>query len=303
MDLVDLFIGSEGTLGLIVEATLRVVPKPRRAVALVTCASDAEAVSLTGALRAEAQRSWRGEGPLDVSAIEYMDYRALAAVPDEAFSKAGVTRPLGTQAMLLVQVEVSVASGFSRKSTEDASLVRLAEIFDECGVATDPQITLPDDERGAARLFALREAVPTSVNAQVALAKAEAHPDIEKTAGDLIVPFERLGDSLALYRECFERYDVSYAIWGHVSDGNLHPNVVPRSLADVDRGRQAILEMATEVIAMGGAPLAEHGVGRSALKQRLLRDLYAERGIEEMRAVKRALDPEWKFSAGVLFPP
>ena len=303
MDLVDLFIGSEGTLGLIVEATLRVVPKPKRAVALITCASDAEAVSLTGALRAEAQRSWRAEGPLDVSAIEYMDYRALAAVPDEAYTRAGIARPTGTRAMLLVQVEVSAASGFSRKSAEDASVARLAEIFDSCGVATDPQIALPDDERGAARLFALREAVPASVNALVALAKARAHPDIEKTAGDLIVPFDRLGDSLALYRDRFERYGVDYAIWGHVSDGNLHPNVVPRSLEDVERGRQAILEMATAVIGMGGAPLAEHGVGRSALKQRLLRDLYGERGIEEMRAVKRALDPEWKFSSGVLFAP
>ena len=55
-------------------------------------------------------------------------------------------------------------------------------------------------------------------------------------------------------------------------------------------------------MALGGAPLAEHGVGRSALKQQLLRELYGERGIEEMRVVKRALDPEWKLAAGVLFP-
>lgn len=295
MDLVDLFVGSEGTLGLIVEATLRVIPKPKRSVALITCASDAQAVSLTAALRTEAQRSWRAEGELDVSAIEYMDYRALAAVPDDAYTKAGVARPTGPRAMLLVQAEVP--------RREEHALSRLVQIVERCGVDTDPQIALPDDDRGAARLFGLREAVPASVNALVALAKAQAHPDIEKTAGDLIVPFERLGDSIALYRDRFERYGVNYAIWGHVSDGNLHPNVVPRSLDDVERGRQAILEMATEVIAMGGAPLAEHGVGRSALKQRLLRDLYGDRGIEEMRAVKRALDPEWKFSAGVLFPP
>ena len=75
------------------------------------------------------------------------------------------------------------------------------------------------------------------------------------------------------------------------------------ALRDVEAGQEAILEMAREVVAMGGAPLAEHGVGRSALKQRLLRELYGERGIEEMRAVKRALDPGWKFASGVLFPP
>jgi D-lactate dehydrogenase (cytochrome) len=54
-------------------------------------------------------------------------------------------------------------------------------------------------------------------------------------------------------------------------------------------------------VRLGGCPLAEHGVGRSALKQTLLRDLYGDRGIEEMRTVKRALDPEWKLAPGVLF--
>ncbi len=136
----------------------------------------------------------------------------------------------------------------------------------------------------------------------IATAKSRVHPDIEKVAGDLIVPFERQEESLALYRQTFERYGLEYALWGHVSDGNMHPNVVPRSLADVGQGKAAILDIARRVVAMGGAPLAEHGVGRSALKQQLLRELYGERGIEEMRAVKRALDPEWKLAAGVLFP-
>ena len=112
-----------------------------------------------------------------------------------------------------------------------------------------------------------------------------------------------LADSLALYRRVFDSYGLEYAIWGHVSDGNLHPNVIPRTFADVERGRDAILQIAREVGAMGGAPLAEHGVGRSALKQRLLRDLYGEEGIEQMRDVKRALDPEWKLAPGVIFPP
>ena len=64
---------------------------------------------------------------------------------------------------------------------------------------------------------------------------------------------------------------------------------------------EALVEIARGVTAMGGAPLAEHGVGRSALKQQLLREMYGEDGIEQMRAVKRALDPGWKLSPGVLF--
>ena len=133
--------------------------------------------------------------------------------------------------------------------------------------------------------------MPASVNALVAAAKARAHPDIEKTAADPVVPFSRLTESIALYRAAFETRGLDYAIWGHLSDGNLHPNLIPQTLDDVHRGREAVLEIARGVIGMGGAPLAEHGVGRSPLKQRLLRELYGEQGIAQMRAVKRALDP------------
>jgi D-lactate dehydrogenase (cytochrome) len=288
MDLIDLFIGSEGTLGFITGATVRVMPLPERCVALVTFESDAQAVGLTAALRRKAPA-------LDVSAVEFMDSRALALVPDDLFARANVARPPRGAGCLLVQIEVA---GDVDQVVED-----LDHVLHTCGVDADPHVALPGDDRGAARLFALREGVPSSLNALIAATKARLQQDIEKTAGDVIVPFDRLEESLALYRSTFERHGLEYAIWGHVSDGNMHPNVVPRTIDDVRRGRTAILEIARGVMARGGAPLAEHGVGRSALKQQMLRDLYGDRGIEEMRAVKRALDPEWKFAAGVLFPP
>lgn len=293
MDLVDLFVGSEGTLGVVVEATLKVVPRPRRGVALIRCSGDAQAVALTATLRDAAREAWQGRGALDVSAIEYMDARALRAASAEAFARAGIGRPADDCVMLLVQLEMT---------DDESALDALQSALDECGVDADPHFAAPDDDRGIERLFDLREAVPAGVNAAIALAKREAHPDIEKTAGDMVVPFDRLAESLALYRTALERRGLDYAIWGHVSDGNLHPNVVPRSLEDVERGREAILEIARAVIAMGGAPLAEHGVGRSTMKQRLLRELYGDEGIEQMRAVKRALDPTWKLAQGVVFP-
>jgi len=144
--------------------------------------------------------------------------------------------------------------------------------------------------------------VPAAVNARVGAAKARGGEAIQKVAGDFIVPFDALADALALYRDAFERRDLEYAIWGHMSDGNLHPNVIPRSVQDIETGRDALREMASGVMALGGAPLAEHGVGRNQLKQQFLRQMYGETGIEQMRAVKRALDPEAKFAVGVLFP-
>ena len=293
MDLVDLFIGSEGTLGIVVEAVLQLVTRPRRMVALVRCPGDAQAIALAGFLRDGGGPGEPSSDAIDVSAIEYMDARALRAVPDDAFRRAQFPRPVPGSVLLLVQVEVG--------RRDDAGFARLHAALEAAGVTDDPIVAAPDDDRGADRLFGLREAVPASVNALVAAAKARAHPDIEKTAADPVVPFSRLAESIALYRAAFETRGLDYAIWGHLSDGNLHPNLIPQTLEDVHRGREAVLEIARGVIGLGGAPLAEHGVGRSPLKQRLLRELYGEQGIAQMRAVKRALDPRGKLAPGVLF--
>jgi D-lactate dehydrogenase (cytochrome) len=166
----------------------------------------------------------------------------------------------------------------------------------------DTEVAMPGDRRRAQQFFDLREAVPSAVKQRIGVAKETIDPAIEKTAADMVVPFERFADMLALYHQGYDRRGLDYAIWGHISDGNVHPNVIPRSRAEMNAGREAILEFGRAVIAQGGCPLAEHGVGRSPLKQKLLALLYGERGIAEMQAVKRALDPEWRLSPGVLFP-
>ena len=104
-----------------------------------------------------------------------------------------------------------------------------------------------------------------------------------------------------MYDAEFERRGLDAAVWGHISDGNLHPNVIPRSMADVESGKAAILLFGREVIRLGGSPLAEHGVGRNPVKQQLLVELYGRDGVDAMRAVKRTLDPDFKLARGVLF--
>jgi D-lactate dehydrogenase (cytochrome) len=161
---------------------------------------------------------------------------------------------------------------------------------------------VPGDQARAAQLLALREEVPAAVNARVGRAKHDVDPRIAKTAADMIVPFESLDTLMTLYDREFERRGLDAAVWGHISDGNLHANVIPRSFADVESGKEAILAFGREVIRLGGSPLAEHGVGRHPIKQQLLAEMYGRRGIDEMRAIKRALDPEWTLAPGVLFP-
>jgi D-lactate dehydrogenase (cytochrome) len=214
--------------------------------------------------------------------------------------------------VLLVQLELSTISLSADLWTEladarsgeaaDTALTRFCRILDGFGALDETEIVLPDNVARRGALVDFREATPASVNRRVARAQAQVDARIHKTAADSIVPFDRLGEMMQMCRRLFAERGVDLAVWGHISDGNLHPNVVPRSYRDIEEGKKIMLELGREVIAMGGSPLAEHGVGRSPMKHELLRMLYGDAGIESMRRVKHALDPEGKFARGVLFP-
>jgi len=316
MDLVDLFIGSEGTLGVITEATLRIVPvRPALCLAFASFADRGRALALVRRLRDAAHATWRSGDPsgLDVAAIEHMDARSLALVRQDGADRLhGVAIPADAAMALLITIELPPGADAARAYAElgrardadapDAPLVRLCRLLDEFGALDHVEIAVPGDLRRASQLLALREAVPAAVNARVGRAKQTIDTRIEKTAADMIVPFDRLDTLFAIYDREFAARGLDAAIWGHVSDGNLHPNVLPRSYRDVEAGKEAILAIGRQVLALGGSPLAEHGVGRNPVKQQLLAEMYGARGIEEMRAIKRALDPEWKLAPGVLFP-
>jgi D-lactate dehydrogenase (cytochrome) len=316
MDLIDLFIGSEGTLGVMTEVTLRVLSRrPAMCLAFVPFDDRRAALAFVTALRETARTTWRTHDRqgLDVSAIEHMDARCLAVLREDGADRTyGVAIPETASMAMLVTLELpadltSAAAfdeiGRARESdAPDTPLVRFCRALDGAGVLDRVEIAVPGDRAREQQLLALREAVPAGVNARVGRAKQQVDARIAKTAADMIVPFDRLGDLLSVYDEEFRRRGLDAAVWGHISDGNLHPNVIPRSMADVESGREAIRAFGREVIRLGGSPLAEHGVGRNAVKQQLLVDLYGRDGIEQMRAVKRAIDPEWKLAPGVLFP-
>ena len=303
MDLIDLFIGSEGTLGVITTITFRTLsPIPTTALAYVPCRSERDAIALVADLRREPA----------VSAIEHVDRRCLDILhEDGADRRCDVRIPAGTQVALLVQLELppgtTEAEAFSEiedslSSGGDSALARVCRLLERHGVFDATEMALPGNVRRAEQLIALREAVPAGVNQRVGRAQQTLDPRINKTAADMIVPFDRFGEMMDIYREGFGSRGLDFAVWGHISDGNVHPNVLPRSYADVERGKEAILHFGREVARLGGCPLAEHGVGRNPVKQALLRGLYGDAGIEEMRAVKRALDPAWKLAPGVIFP-
>ena len=315
MDLIDLFIGAEGTLGIITEITLKLVPvRPATCLAFVPFEDRGAALSFVGFLRQQALQTWRDHDPrgLDVCAIEHMDARCLELLREDGIDHTyGVRVPGGAVMALLITIELppGITSAqaydeigrFGDTGAPDTPLTRFCRALAAAGAVDDVAIAVPGDDARAAQLLALREAVPAAVNARVGRAKIALDARIAKTAGDVIVPFDRIGELMNRYDAEFAQRGLDAAVWGHISDGNLHPNVIPRSWAEAEAGRAAIREFGREAIRMGGSPLAEHGVGRNPIKQQLLVDLYGADGIDEMRAIKRVLDPDYKLAPGVIF--
>ena len=305
MDLIDLFIGSEGTLGVIAEVVLKTTLLPAAVCrALVPVPSESMAIDLVGALRNASPAD------VDIAAIEHIDARSIDVIREDGVDrKLDITLPSGAAVVLLIDLELPTADedwwqqleSARDANVKDSPLTRFCRILDRYGVLDDTEIALPND-RGRASAFAeLREAVPAGVNRRVALAK-QHDETISKTAADMIVPFDRFAEMMTICRTLFADRGLDLAVWGHISDGNVHPNVIPRNAEDVGKGREAILALGDAVIAMGGCPLAEHGVGRSPIKQQLLRRLYGDAGIGAMRDVKLSLDPNGSLARGVIFP-
>jgi len=313
-DLVDLFIGAEGTLGVVTAAVLETAPRPAaRVLGMVPVPAVGRALQLVEALRRHAQRTWASGDPLgiDLAAIEHLDGRSIALLrEDGTAARLGLAVPDGTAVVLFVDLETSrpLSSAAAWAEVESAlspdapatPLATFCRLLADHGVLDDAELAFPDDHAHAQRFAAIREAVPDTVNRRVAQARVH-DARISKTAADVVVPVQRLPDLLESIDAIFGGAGLDYAVWGHVSDGNLHPNVLPASWEDVERGRAAVLALGRRVIALGGSPLAEHGVGRNPVKQQLLHLLHGEAGMASMRAVRRALDPLCRLAPGVLF--
>jgi D-lactate dehydrogenase (cytochrome) len=300
IDLIDLFIGSEGTLGLITEITVGVQPLPAAVVGFLAFLPTLEAAY---ALSADLRAGIRG-----LRSIEFVDRNCLDLLREcGADRRLRVDIPSESGAALLFETEfddplrdAEAQQIISTLMDGDEAGGPLAELFRmllEHDVLESLQLAFPEDAARRKALNQFREAVPLRVSEL--LRETEG---AKKVGGDLIVPFLSVPAMLDICRRGFESRGLPYAIWGHISDGNLHPNVLPRSAEDVAQGYEAMLEFADEAASRGGCPLSEHGVGRSPLKQEILRRFLGDGAIAGMRAIKSALDPPGRLAPGLLFP-
>jgi len=288
MDLVDLFVGAEGTLGVFTSLELALLPEPPcRWGVTAFFPSESAAVAFVKAVRGQAAAA------LPV-AIEFFDARALGVLRRQKASNAAFAEiPTMPEAWhTAVYLEYHGAEDPIGEAVGAMSDLMLA-----AGGSEDATWIATNDAE-LERLKFFRHAVPEAVNLLIDERRRQ-EPGLTKLGTDMAVPDRFLDEALQMYHAGLDETGLDHVMFGHIGNNHLHVNILPRTLQDYAVGKDLYLRWARRTIAMGGTVSAEHGIGK--FKVALLREMYGEQGIREMRDVKRVFDPAGLLNRGNLF--
>ena len=271
-DPIDWFIGSEGTLGIIVEAELSLLPLPHHVVGLAVLFRDeSDALKFVIATRESSTTAAR--------CIEYFDGRAVEIA---RAASAGLIPP---DAMAMVYIEEEITDDL------DSALTRWLELIEAVGADLEPLVF--DGEARLREARKIRHSIPATMNERGNTFRDSGG---RKVSTDWAVPYRRLPEAIETARSLVSKTGLEQpVIYGHAGNGHPHQNFVARDARELATIEGAVEETLRRVLAMGGTVAAEHGIGK--IKRRWLPLQMNALQISMMTAAKRELDP-----LGILAP-
>lgn len=265
----DLFVGSEGTLGIITEVLLKLLPRPkaRRTMLALYDSMEAAAETISAIIAAR----------IIPCTLEFLDRMTVGCVED--YAKIGL--PTDVEALVLMETD-----GHPVVVEEEAA--RMMELAKKCGAR---EVTIAADEQEGARLASARR------SAFSALARIRPTTILE----DVTVPRSELANMVAFINEVAARHRLQIGTFGHLGDGNLHPTFLTdeRNTEEMHRVELALEEIVSETLRLGGTVTGEHGVGLA--KKAFVKRQLGEGSYELMRTIKKALDPTGLLNPGKIF--
>ena len=265
----DLFVGSEGTLGIITEVLLKLLPRPkaRRTMLALYASMEAAAETISAIIAAR----------IIPCTLEFLDRMTVGCVED--YAKIGL--PTDVEALVLMETD-----GHPVVVEEEAA--RMMELAKKCGAR---EVTIAADEQEGARLASARR------SAFSALARIRPTTILE----DVTVPRSELASMVAFINEVAARHRLQIGTFGHLGDGNLHPTFLTdeRNTEEMHRVELALEEIVSETLRLGGTVTGEHGVGLA--KKAFVKRQLGEGSYELMRTIKKALDPTGLLNPGKIF--
>jgi D-lactate dehydrogenase (cytochrome) len=287
-DALDLFIGSEGTLGVVSQVTFRLMPATESRLAFLQCfATPAQAFDLVDALRHDTR--------LRTTAIEFLDARSHELARETG--KPEVARVLAHAPA--GSCSVFAEFGYDDEAGLETTIERVLAHVAACGGDEAAGLAGTDDQ-ALRDIRAFRHAVPERINATIAQ-RREQHPTLHKIATDMAVEDQDLRWVYDLYTTRLTAAGLDHAVFGHAGNNHFHVNILPKDDDELQRAKAIYKEFAAAIVARGGCVSAEHGIGR--IKKHFLPVQYGTATLDVMRAAKRWLDPNWRLNPGVLVDP
>ncbi|RBP46057.1 glycolate oxidase [Roseimicrobium gellanilyticum] len=265
----DLFIGSEGTLGIITEVLLKLLPRPaaRRTMLAMYDSMEAAAETVSAIIAAR----------IIPCTLEFLDRMTVQCVED--YARIGL--PTDVEALLLMETD-----GHPAAVEDEAS--RMMEIARSHGAR---EVKMAADDAEGARLASARR------NAFSALARVKPTTILE----DVTVPRSELARMVKFINATAAKHRLLIGTFGHMGDGNLHPTFLTneKDTEEMHRVELALQEIVDETLAVGGTVTGEHGVGLA--KKAFLRQQFGDVSYVLLQKVKKALDPNGLLNPGKIF--
>jgi glycolate oxidase len=265
----DLFIGSEGTLGVVTQVLLKLLPKPaaRQTLLATFSAMDSAAGTVSAIIAAK----------IIPCTLEFLDQKTLRCVED--FARVGL--PRDAAAVLLIETD-----GHPAAVTDEADAIeKLCRAHGATSV------------RRAATAAEATQLATARRSAFSALARLRPTTILE----DVTVPRSELAGMIRAVEAIAQKHHLNIATFGHFGDGNLHPTILTdeRDTAEMHRVESALADIVEETLKRGGTITGEHGVGLA--KKPFLKRQLGDNSYELLRLVKRALDPDGLLNPGKIF--
>jgi D-lactate dehydrogenase (cytochrome) len=283
VDAIDLFIGSEGTLGIITEIELRIVPKPESFFSgTIFFEDETNLLNFVNEAREISFKTRRNEilDSIDASLIEYFDEKALKFIA-EKFAQV----PDTAKGAIFFEQETTA-------ETEDVLLEQWNELLEKHGADLEKSwFTTTEQDREKMREF--RHALPVTVNERIVRNRQK------KVGTDMAVPDECFASFLKFYKEKLDESGLEYVIFGHIGDNHLHANMIPKNDDEAKKAKHLYGRFIAQSIMFGGTISAEHGIGKH--KSKYLYVQYGERYLNEMAELKKTFDPNGILGRGNMF--
>jgi D-lactate dehydrogenase (cytochrome) len=281
MDLIDLFIGQEGTLAVIAEAEIGLVKKPEKIFsAFAFFGSEEDSWRFSAQARERSRLRSGTKSAIDAMSIEYFDVNALALLRTK-----NPNVPPGARSAIFFEQE-------SQAGGEDAIVGEWMDLISaHNGLPEDTWVAMT--EKDGARFNEFRYAIPEAVNEIV------RRNGFRKLSADIAVPAGKFFEMMNFYSASLKGSGLGHVLFGHMGECHVHANILPRSEAENARAGDMIMNFVRKGVSLGGTVSAEHGIGK--IKHKYLEAMYGRQGILEMARIKKAFDPECVLGTGNVF--